>query len=134
MAWAATQRGRPRIWGETDCGALARAALTEMFGEDVFPALPHWTSPRAALAVLEMIGSVEQLLQAAGAVPTTLPFLRAGDIVIIPDEEERVGRAGVFVCVDGQEGLGGGPDGVLWGRVQEPDARVYSLWEVERDG
>lgn len=129
--WASQQVGLPFVWGETDCASLVRSALTEMYGADVFPHLPKWTTAREALAVLQAHGSVEAILLNAGAELVTMPFIRAGDIVVLPDQEDRVS---CIVCVDGLACItASSRQGVI--QIPRPPVVdnprcVYTVWEI----
>lgn len=135
-AWAASQTGRPLIWGETDCGALARQALATMFGREVLPSLPAWESALQATRVQAAHGPMGIILAAAGADVVPLAFMRAGDIVVHEDPEEAAGREAAFVCLDGRHCIGSTKDGVRQFRIElaAEDCVVYSLWELVVDG
>lgn len=116
----------PFEWGRTDCGSLVRAALVLMFGAALDERLPRWDSRSSALRALASVGSVADLLCRLGAEPRTLPFLRAGD-VLVREEDSEVGRVALMVCVDGRRCLASTPNGVVWADAPD-DARVLSLW------
>lgn len=129
--WARQQLGAPFVWGETDCASLARQALTVMFGEDLLPELPRWSTAREAVAVLAQHGAGVGLLVALGAQEVSLSFIRAGDIVVTEEVEETVGHAAYMVCLDRLQCITSTTDGV--GVLNaEPPCRVFSLWEVQR--
>lgn len=125
-------------WGKTDCASLTRAALAQMFGVEVFPSLPQWSTAREALTVLHEHGTVGSILEKAGAICTTRAYLRAGDIIVTQEPEEEVGRTALLVCIDEAWCLAGGRKGVQL--VPPPayldfDERcVYSLWEIADRG
>ncbi len=69
-AWATDIRGKPYVWGTTDCSTLAREALRLQFGADVFPTILQWSSLREALCVLKTIeveGGLSVLFAKMGA-------------------------------------------------------------------
>lgn len=73
LAWAKEVRGRPYVWGQTDCGALVRTALHLQFGVDVFAGLAQWATARQAAHVWGGLcravgGSYAKLFAGMGAV------------------------------------------------------------------
>lgn len=133
QAWATAQLGKSFVWGETDCCALARAALIEMFGPFIAVHLPQWNSIRGAGLILQIRGSVGAVLEELGAERTSVPFMRAGDIVISAEPREEIGSRAVMVCINGQQCLAGTREGVSM-MIPPPDSIVYSLWEVKFRG
>jgi hypothetical protein len=131
--WAAAQQGKPFVWGSTDCAALARAALIEMFGEEISVHLPYWDNVRGAALILQARGSVGSILEELGAERTSVPFMRVGDLIVSAEPEEDVGHESVMVCIEGQKCLASTREGVTWSGAA-PDSVVYSLWEVTVDG
>lgn len=127
-AWSQTVKGQPFAWGKTDCATLVRQALFEMFGAEVVPQLPRWDSATAALRVLREYGPPGKILLDAGAELTTLPFMRAGDIVVADSPEEDSGGVGLFVVLDGTAVLGSWRTGVWVATVPDLQGSVYSLW------
>jgi hypothetical protein len=131
--WAAAQQSRPFIWGETDCCALARAALIEMFGSFLAVHLPRWDNLRGARVILQVRGSVGEILEQLGAERTSLPFMRVGDIVVCSEPLEDAGGVAAMVCINGQQCLAGTREGVVM-MIPPADSVVYSLWEVTFNG
>lgn len=131
LAWADGVRGQPYAWGRTDCASLARAALDEMFCRSVTAHIPRWTSKRTALRALADVGGIDTALRGLGAELVTLPFARAGDIIVTTDPDDP--EHGVLVYVDPWCVGSSGETGVQWvARAQlDPDSRVYTLWEVK---
>ena len=121
------------MWGTTDCVALARAALIEMFGPKITLRLPRWKDERDAARTLKKQGSVGKFLEMLGAERTSVPFMRAGDLIVSPEPEEAIGRESVMVCLDGLQCLASTRDGVVFS-APPPQSVVYSLWEVVLDG
>ena len=73
LGWAKEIRGRPYVWGDTDCGALVRTALHLQCGVDVFAGLPGWVTARQAAHVWgrlcrEAGGGYGKLFASMGAV------------------------------------------------------------------
>ena len=135
IAWSTAQVGRPFVWGETDCAALVRAALTECFDRDVVPEVPSWHSKKEALRVLRAHDPVKTL-EALGATRTTIGFARGGDIVSMRAEADEVGGVALGVWVDGFCLVPSVKHGVTRvNAISMPrDAVVLSLWEVPVDG
>lgn len=133
VSWAAAQIDRPFEWGSTDCASLARAALVQMFGEDVVPAVPTYATAREALRAWAAYGPVGFALEQIGASTTLLPFMRAGDIIVVHEEAEDVGQEAVLVCIDYGWCITSSVDGVIVATPEEP-CTVYSLWEVVPHG
>lgn len=82
--WAATVLGQPFRWGQTDCASLVRGACAVMYGEDLFPDVPCYTTQGEAMRALALTGGVRQRLRLMGATVHDLTFARAGDIVLGP--------------------------------------------------
>lgn len=131
LAWAQTVRGQPYVWGKTDCAALARAALQEMFCRDVAPQIPHWTSKRTALRVLRDMGGIDAVLLGLGAEVVTLPFARAGDIIVTAPDD-RADPLGILVYTDPWCVSATLATGVAWvaRAALAAESRVYSLWAL----
>lgn len=130
--WAVSQVGKSFTWGETDCASLAREALRVMFDTEVI-SLPAWRSASEGVATLAAHGAIPAILERVGGGQWTGPaFLRAGDLVVLPNNEEGVGAYAMMVCVDARQCLGSGPGGVyLTNLPLDCDARVFSVWEIE---
>lgn len=131
LVWAQTVRGQPYVWGQTDCAALARAALYEMFCRDVVPQVPTWTSKRTALRALRAVGGIDALLRSLGAEVVTLPFVRAGDIIVTAPDD-RTEPLGMLVYTDPWCVSATPETGVAWidRSSLSPDSRVYTLWAL----
>lgn len=134
MVWAAGEVGRPFRWGTTDCSSLARRALEQCFGVDVVT-LKTWTTPRRAAAVLRQVGSPSAFLcERLKAFPKPLAFGQAGDIVVVPNADEPLGKETLGVLLDGGFVLFSSrtaPTYMVKHPVLHADATVYSVWEVE---
>lgn len=134
VAWAESLRGQSFEWGRTDCASLVRHAFTICFGQDVVPEIPRWTTATAAARVLAEY-PIEDVLRELEAEVLPLSFARGGDIIVLPEPEEEVGRVLLMVCIDASSFLSvSRDDGVqIVGleQITDPGAcRVYSLWEV----
>jgi hypothetical protein len=137
--WADEQIGRPFVWGETDCCALTRGALSVMFGFDVVARQLgelRWTRSVEAYRVFHRLGGdINRVFAGFGAEERMFArSTRAGDLIVVPSDE-RVGRFCVLVSVDGiNECLLSTRDaGVIaapLAAVTGGDARVWSLWGV----
>ncbi len=130
LCWSALQVGRPFVWGQTDCATLGRSALTEIFGVDVMPWLPTWHSAREAVQVVQTYGPVESILEKLGACGVSSAFMRAGDLVVMREPEEEIGRVAIMVCIDGRECIVSRHTGVVLERLPllVEGAQAYSLW------
>jgi len=133
VEWGLGLRGKPFAWGKTDCATLGREALALCFGRDVAPQTgTPWDTARKAALRLRRFPYHEQL-ERVGAARTSLPFVRAGDIVIADEPAEGIGQMSILVCLDATSFLGSSSeDGVqIVGLENVPaDAVVYSLWEI----
>lgn len=129
LAWSQAQVGKPLVWGQTDCAALARTAIVQMFGEAAEEILPRWKTAREALTILQERGSIGTILEELGADKLSVPFLRAGDLVVSSEPEEAVGGQSVMVCIDRTQCLAGTSHGVVM-TAPGTNAVVYSLWEL----
>lgn len=76
IVWAARQRGRRYVWGETDCASMVRGFLDQVYGVELFPLLPPLRSLAEAVVV-------------AQAVDVPGLFTRAGLSVVPPRESYR---------------------------------------------
>lgn len=136
LTWAESVQGMPFIWGRTDCGTLARAALTLLFGRDIAPDVPFHRNEKQAIEVVRKYGGVIPVLEQLGAQKMTLPFARGGDIIAIDEPEELVTGTALAVWFDRQAVMSS-RDGVIW-TTAEPlltrNPRVYSLWEIPEPG
>jgi len=84
--WARDQVGKPFSWGSTDCAALVRAALHVMYGREMLPDLPTWSTLTEAITVLQA-HPVPDMLQQLGARVVAPNFERAGDILLWKDPD-----------------------------------------------
>lgn len=96
VRWGSTQVGRPYEWGETDCGALVRWALTVMYGADPL-AGPGWTGFKSAVAWLKKAGGAELLLQHLHGYEIGRLFAQGGDVVLFPGDHEGLPRFAVML-------------------------------------
>ena len=82
VKWATTQRGRPFVWGQTDCVSLYRNALQVMYGEPIGPGLTYHSLP-SALAASAECGGIRKVLLELGAVPLeSAAYANTGDVLI----------------------------------------------------
>lgn len=134
--WARKQDGRPFIWGATDCASLARQALEQMFGRDVIPEVPRYSSWEEAVrvaAALHSRGGMESVLRRLGGENVPREFLRGGDFIVRPEAEEDAGGQSILVCIDSPLCLVSTREyGVQWG--VPTSGTVWSLWEVPVNG
>lgn len=132
LAWANGVRHQPYVWGKTDCASLARAALDEMFCRSVTAHIPGWTSKRTALRALAAFGGIDAVLRGLGAELVTLPFARAGDVIVTPTDDAAE-PIGVLMYVDPWCVSSTPETGVQWVARGDlaPESRVYTLWEVK---
>ena len=114
--WARSVVGQPFVWGETDCVWLVRAALRTIYGRDVLPATPSWSTLRGAkrAAAVTTIGAA---LEGVGAVVVPFVSAQAGDVLMLGRETS--GFDGVGVVLDEQ---------VL---LANPDRGVYAVRRTE---
>ena len=77
---------QPFRWGETDCASVARKALVAMYGKDIVA--PYikvtYTTRLGAARVFSKIGSMADIVIAAGAREVPLHVTRDGDFLIFP--------------------------------------------------
>lgn len=87
LQWATQQEGRPYAWGETDCIALALAAVGVLYPAP--PPLPRFPSKVAALrALAEAPDLIVATPAAAGAAPLALGFAAIGDLLVPPPDRD----------------------------------------------
>lgn len=85
--WAMEQRGKPYVWGETDCGSLVRSAVGIISGEPAFAHVwPYRTRAQAGRRLSET-GGVSAVLLAAGWVAVPLTMAQQGDVLIMDTED-----------------------------------------------
>lgn len=121
VAWAEAARGKPFIWGETDCVSLARQAVRAVYGEDPAPDLAY-NSLREAMAVLAerdlptRLGAAGFMLVEGGPI-----FAQNADLVVGADPETpnfpavAVHVAGRWVVTSPERGVEIGPATLPWG-------------------
>ena len=131
IEWGLAQVGKKFKWGVTDCATLARRSLQECFGTDVAPSVPTYATRRRAARALKKHGSPKSILLRLGAEERPITFARAGDIILLPDEQEVIGGEAYGVWLDGACLLSG-PDGVrlIPARDMPPESVAFSLWEI----
>ena len=136
LAWAEGLDGQPFAWGLTDCATLARKALEVCFGMDLVPECPSWNKPHEALRVIRDFGRPSQILTRLGAAPRPLTFVRAGDIIVMPEQQEPIGREALGVWLDGAVLLSDRERGahIVARPIMPNDATAYSIWEVPARG
>ncbi len=127
--WARDIRGADYEWGKTDCGSLPRAALVQLFGEDILPALAQWSNAAQACRHLDEIGGAERFLLDLGAEPCSRNLLQSGAIVV-----QQLGEhfPAIFVYAEPVLITSHPYTGVEWyGREEmEPGGVGFNLWEV----
>lgn len=85
--WALEQRGKPYVWGETDCGSLVRAAACVLFGVDTFEHVEPYTTRAAATKRQNETGGVSAVLLATGWTEQPLTMAQQGDVLILDSED-----------------------------------------------
>lgn len=86
VRWADSRRGRPYVWGHTDCGSLVRQAMAVVLGGEPFPDLPVWEDADEAKAALRTLGGFSRAMQAVGAHEVPPSFVQSGDLAVTPSE------------------------------------------------
>ncbi len=132
ITWAENVRGMPYIWGRSDCATLVRTALAICFGRDIAPDVPFHRNERQAIAVVRQYGGAVPVLEQLGAMRTTLPFARAGDVIAMEEPEEPITGIALGIWFD-RYAVMSTRDGVVWVDVETLAARkpmLYSLWEI----
>lgn len=89
--------GEPFAWGTSDCAALVRWAMTLMWGEELWPDLPTWSSVAEAARVVRDHGTVAQLLAVQGYRRVERWHVQTGDIVVDPEAFGGLGSAGIVL-------------------------------------
>lgn len=133
--WGLALRGRPFVWGQTDCATLARQALVLCFGRDLTVHVPLWHSAREAAEILKQHPIVDEL-KALGAEERPLAFARAGDLVLM-EETDDIGGVSIGVVIDASAVVASSTvDGVQLVDLQTmpENTLAYSLWEVPDNG
>lgn len=98
VAFANGHLGRPYVWGETDCAALVRGAVAEMFDPSPLADVPAYATLAEAVRALQVVGDVVAYLEARGATAVPVAFAQAGDVVLLPgDDGDGLPRLGIVV-------------------------------------
>ena len=135
VEWAACVKDQSYRWGETDCLALVREALHVQFGEDLFPAIPHWFGPAGALRMwvaLREHGGYKALFTSLGAVevpPRQHPCWPMGSILVGEDEGD-TGFPAFGIYVEPITVQSDQQHGVCWAYPQVNE--VQSAWLFEQ--
>lgn len=79
--FAQCERGRPFLWGSTDCVSLVLRGLT--YTGHLVPA-PTWTDVSGALREYRATGGLVQYLRESGWRKVSLSHVSAGDVVVLP--------------------------------------------------
>ena len=80
VLWGEAQRGKPFIWGQTDCGSLVIKAAKILYGKPVFD-ISEYQDKKEAATVIKEIGSYEEFLGEYGAMQTDFTHMSAGDVL-----------------------------------------------------
>ena len=131
--WAIAQRGRPFIWGETDCGSLTREGHRVMYGRDLYEDIGSWLTAYSASRILVEHHGFGAILRSRGALAVPYHSLQTGDVVL----GDAPGRAAALV-VAGRLLIADEEGGVLLEEAPATvagEAAVYRLpWTVSLDG
>jgi len=85
IRWVRAEIGRPFVWGETNCVALAVRCLDAQGGTDILPRhARHMSTERRALAWTRKHGvaGLLQILRAEGLAPVAPAFAQTGDVLL----------------------------------------------------
>ena len=82
--------GQPFEWGVTDCGTLARLLLGSLYGDAVATEVlgSPWRTEAGALRRWKKLGGVQGVLDRLGAEKVHASYASAGDLAVIPGEDE----------------------------------------------
>lgn len=103
-AWSGAEIGRPFLWGETNCVALALRALDLQAGTQVMDKYRrHMVSARRAAAWCRSyaVADIARLLEGDGFTVLDASFSQPGDIVLAPWP----GSISAAVCLGGRQRL-----------------------------
>lgn len=121
--------GAPFEWGRTDCVSVARSALVAIFGED--PLVPHinvtYTTKIGAARAFKKIGSMTDIVLAAGAKEIASNLAGDGDFMIFPSEGnyENVATRMGSMWIMADEELGYIVARKIFVTSIDPDVRVF---------
>ncbi len=97
VLWARGVIGRSYVWGETDCGSLARAAVALLYGSDPIEG-SSWTDEASAAAALRALGGVSKTMRLLGAVKTDVLHAQSGDLLTTRGSGSHAGRFCIVVA------------------------------------
>lgn len=83
--------GQPFRWGLTDCGSLIRAGIRRMYedGDELVDGIPTYENKADALRIIGKAGGFRKIFEEhLGAVPVRRSFLQAGDLIVLPGEDD----------------------------------------------
>jgi hypothetical protein len=100
VRFAKSIRGKPYVWGETDCASIVLRSLEAVHVESPLSGVGSWTTKTGALRALKR-ESPEITLRAAGAREITRPYASGGDTVLWPPSgsSDGIPQLGVVVPV-----------------------------------
>lgn len=101
VEYAVAQRGRPFVWGETDCFALVREALSVVYDPSPLADVPYYFDRPSALLVLRETGDVSEALHVLGGRCAPARLAQQGDLLAMPGNDG-LGLARFAVVVDGR--------------------------------
>jgi len=101
VEYAMAQRGRPFVWGDTDCFSLARGALEVVYESDPLADVGAYGSASEAGAVLRAVGHPADALRERGATLVPLGMAQQGDLLLMPGDDG-TGHPRFAVVVDGR--------------------------------
>lgn len=100
VEYAERMRGRPYVWGDTDCAALAADCVLICSGVDIVDEIGRWVGPREALRRAATLTDPSQPLVDHGALSVPQSRVQTGDVVVWPETHGRLPRYGVILpCV-----------------------------------
>ena len=126
-AYANAKAGKAFRWGSTDCGSLVRGAAREMFTGKPLGAFLTYRGKDAAQKTLDAIGGTTARLEESGALQVHVGFAQAGDILILPGEDE-TGMPRMGMMLNGGKVLTSLPgQGVYIGRLELDGTEAWRL-------
>lgn len=108
VEWAESVRGRPFVWGETDCATLVRGAVEAMYGPAFLAgiAVPEYGTQVGAERAWDQTGGTAAVLVLLGAQELPDGERQRGDVLLVaPGALEDTQFESAFVVV-GREMVG----------------------------
>jgi hypothetical protein len=126
IEYVKANRGRPFAWGQCDCNVFALEAMDAVHDTDLAALMRGRYSSLlgAYLFRRRRLGSLINILKAAGFVEGQKGFEQTGDLLIVSDPKWEM----VHICLGSQAVAAFPEHGVMTFPMRELRHRQYSVW------